>query len=635
MVYFVGAGTGAADLITVRGMRLLERADVIIYAGSLVNPELLDYAGADCEIHNSAELTLNEIIEIMKRAESEGKMLVRLHTGDPSIYGAVREQMDELDRLGIKYESCPGVSACFGAAASLNLEFTLPDVSQSLIITRMEGKTSVPPKESIESFAAHQASMAIYLSAGMLEELSRRLILGGYKKDTPAVIAYKVTWADEKIYPCSVATLYETARKHGITKTALILVGYALTHKKYEKSKLYSPDFSTQFRQAANGGSQEGAPAFSGSQEGALAMHNSDSVRMAVRRQATFGGSLGIISFTEKGVYLSKRIAEKIKAVLYTKCSHVKELPDVIPVQERVGEWAGEQLKTGNALLFIGASGIAVRAIAPHITDKLHDSPVLTMDEAGKYVIPILSGHIGGANELAHEISKISGALPVITTATDINGKFAVDIFAKRNGLYIANPNGIAKISSKVLAGEEISISIETGHLFDEEIPQGIRLVSYPPKDGVDILVSSDYSCECSLYLKPREYIIGMGCKKGSPTENTETFIETKLSENGISPEQIFALASIELKKDEPCFTLWCKKRGIPFLTFSAKKLQEIDGDFKGSDFVLEKTGTDNVCERAALLACAGDGELILQKCAGDGLTIALARRNWRVSFYE
>ena len=198
MVYFVGAGTGAVDLITVRGMRLLEKADVIIYAGSLVNPDLLDYAKKDCQIHNSAKLTLDEVIDIMKKASEEDKTIVRLHTGEPSIYGAVREQMDELDRLGIEYESCPGVSACFGAAASLNLEYTLPDISQSLIITRMEGRTKVPPKESIESFAAHQASMAIYLSTGMLDELSRRLVAGGYKEDTPAALVYKATWPEEE-----------------------------------------------------------------------------------------------------------------------------------------------------------------------------------------------------------------------------------------------------------------------------------------------------------------------------------------------------------------------------------------------------------------------------------------------------
>ena len=250
MVYFVGAGTGAVDLITVRGMRLLEQADVIIYAGSLVNPELLQYAKKDCEIHDSSKLTLEEVIDVMQRVEGEGKSTVRLHTGEPSIYGAVREQMDELDRLDIHYESCPGVSACFGAAASLNVEYTLPDISQSLIITRMEGKTKVPVNESIESFAAHQASMAIYLSTGMLKELSERLIAGGYKKETPAALVYKATWPEEEAYICTVETLYETAKEHGITKTALVLVGEAITHQSYHKSRLYAADFSTEFRQA-------------------------------------------------------------------------------------------------------------------------------------------------------------------------------------------------------------------------------------------------------------------------------------------------------------------------------------------------------------------------------------------------
>lgn len=250
MVYFVGAGSGAVDLITVRGMRLLQKADVIIYAGSLVNPELLGYAGKECEIYNSAKMTLDEVINVMKDAHAKEKEIVRLHTGDPSVYGAIREQMDALDELGIEYESCPGVSACFGAASSLNLEYTLPDISQSLIITRMEGKTKVPPKESIESFAAHQASMAIYLSTGMLKELSRRLIAGGYEAATPAAIVYKATWPDEEAYTCTVATLADTAEEHCITKTALVLVGDVITHQHYKQSRLYAPDFSTEFRKA-------------------------------------------------------------------------------------------------------------------------------------------------------------------------------------------------------------------------------------------------------------------------------------------------------------------------------------------------------------------------------------------------
>lgn len=250
MVYFVGAGCGAPDLITLRGMRLLEQADVIIYAGSLVNPELLLYAKKECEIYNSAKMTLDEVLEVMRQADAFDKKIVRLHTGDPSIYGAIREQMDGLKELGIEYECCPGVSACFGAAASLQLEYTLPGISQSLIITRMEGKTLVPKKESIESFASHGATMAIYLSTGMLQELSNRLVAGGYKPDTPAALVYKASWPEEESYVCTVETLQKTAKQHKITKTALVLVGDVIGCCNYQASRLYAPDFSTEFRHA-------------------------------------------------------------------------------------------------------------------------------------------------------------------------------------------------------------------------------------------------------------------------------------------------------------------------------------------------------------------------------------------------
>ncbi|MCR5754070.1 MAG: precorrin-4 C(11)-methyltransferase [Acetatifactor sp.] len=248
-VHFVGAGPGAKDLITLRGAELLKKAQVVIYAGSLVNPELLEFCPA-ATVYNSAGMTLEEVIEVIQNASEEGLEVVRLHTGDPSLYGAVREQMDELDKLGIPYDSCPGVSACFGASASLNLEYTLPGVSQSLIITRMEGRTKVPESESIESFAAHHSTMAIYLSTSMLEKLAVRLIKGGYQPDTPAVLVYKATWPEEKIFFCTVETLAETAGKNAITKTALILVGEVLQTCEYEKSRLYAADFSTEFRQA-------------------------------------------------------------------------------------------------------------------------------------------------------------------------------------------------------------------------------------------------------------------------------------------------------------------------------------------------------------------------------------------------
>ena len=250
MVNFVGAGPGAVDLITVRGAELLKKADVIIYAGSLVNPQLLDYGKEDAEVYNSATMTLEEVLEVMVTAAKEGKEVVRLHTGEPSIYGAVREQMDALSEKGIEYASCPGVSACFGAAASLNLEYTLPDVSQTLIITRLEGKTKVPEKEKMELLASHGSSMAIYLSAGMLEKLSLELIKGGYTENTPAAIVYKATWPEEKKIVCTIGDMAKRAKEENITKTAIVLVGEAVNCSDYQKSKLYDKSFSTEFREA-------------------------------------------------------------------------------------------------------------------------------------------------------------------------------------------------------------------------------------------------------------------------------------------------------------------------------------------------------------------------------------------------
>lgn len=249
MVHIVGAGSGATDLITVRGYNLLKEADIIIYAGSLVNLEHLAIAKEGCEIYNSATMTLEDVIDVMKKGEAEGKMTVRLHTGDPSIYGAIREQMDKLDEEGIAYEVTPGVSSFCGAAAALKAEYTLPNVSQSVIITRMAGRTPVPERESIRSFAAHGATMAIFLSTGMLEKLSAELIAGGYSQDTPAAIVYKATWPDEKVVRGTVKELKKMAEDNDITKTALILVGGFLGDK-YDRSLLYDPGFSHEFRKA-------------------------------------------------------------------------------------------------------------------------------------------------------------------------------------------------------------------------------------------------------------------------------------------------------------------------------------------------------------------------------------------------
>ncbi len=247
MVYFVGAGCGAADLITLRGDALLRRADVVIWAGSLVNPELLKVCKEGCEIHDSAKMTLEDVLAVIQAA-SPDKTIVRLHTGDSSIYGAIREQMDELEKLGLGYEVVPGVSSFCGAAAALKTELTLPGVSQTVILTRLEGRTPMPKGEEMRALAAHGSTMVIFLSAGMLEKLQEELLGGGYSANTPAAIVYKASWPDEAQYRCTVGSLAQTGRENGIQLTALVIVGGVLGAE-YQRSLLYHPSFTTLFRE--------------------------------------------------------------------------------------------------------------------------------------------------------------------------------------------------------------------------------------------------------------------------------------------------------------------------------------------------------------------------------------------------
>lgn len=248
MVHFVGAGCGAPDLITLRGAELLKEAEVVIYAGSLVNPAILGLCGEGCRVFNSAEMTLEEVFSVIK--ENETRKIVRLHTGDTSLFSAIQEQIDLLDEAGIAWDITPGVSSFSGAAAALGGEYTLPGVSQSVIITRMAGRTPVPERESIAALAAHGAVMVIFLSAGMLEKLQEELLLGAYTAETPAAIVYKASWPEEKVVHCRLGELAEAGQKAGIRKTALIVVGDFLK-RSFERSRLYDPSFSTEFREAS------------------------------------------------------------------------------------------------------------------------------------------------------------------------------------------------------------------------------------------------------------------------------------------------------------------------------------------------------------------------------------------------
>lgn len=382
---------------------------------------------------------------------------------------------------------------------------------------------------------------------------------------------------------------------------------------------------------------------------------------------------LAIISFTENGIKLSKTVAKRLsrrKVTLYTKCSrYTAEDLKVQRVKESLQVWTAQRMAEGDALLFIGACGVAVRAIAPNLTDKLHDVPVLVMDEEGQYVIPILSGHVGGANELARELADLMDARPVITTATDVQKKFAVDLFAKRNHLEIMNKDGIAKVSAKALAGEQLTIAIRAQniecyhpkfcevceedfteaenpllressmHKQDQEVcgvEPPLRLVPYVKNQQIDIVVSEMPDNKNALiWLRPKRYVVGMGCRKNKASEELLAFYQETLEQAMVEPGEVYALASIDKKKDEPGLLAISERMRIPFFTYTAEELNRVGACVHSSEFVKAQVGVDNVCERAAFAGCGVSGWLIYEKHAFDGMTIAIAERNWSVILDE
>lgn len=340
-----------------------------------------------------------------------------------------------------------------------------------------------------------------------------------------------------------------------------------------------------------------------------------------------------IVAFTEKGWALAHRFFDEWKEDrIYYRDANVE-----------LRKWVEQGFLRSRAIVFVGAMGIAVRSIAPFVDHKLTDSPVLVMDELGEYVIPILSGHVGGANELAARIAAWYGLTAVITTATDLNGKFAIDVFAKKNLLNILEKDGIAKVSSKILRGERVSIYIENYIHMDryiqhkyiegdkQNLPEGFVWAELSDRKDCDVVISTkDADLEKAILpLKPREYILGIGCRKGKTYHEITNGVE----ERKIKSNEIAYIASIDLKSNEKGILDFSDRNRIEFLTYSAEELNNVGGEFVKSEFVREKVGVDNVCERAAMAAAGEGGILVMPKYASNGITLALAKRRWNVKF--
>lgn len=612
-VYFIGAGPGDPELLTLKGKKIIERADVIIYAGSLVNRQILSFAGKGARLIDSAPLTLEEITDEIVSASQKGLTIARVHSGDPSLYGAVAEQMELLQDKNISFEVVPGVSSVFSAAAALKLEYTLPGITQTLILTRRSGRTPVPEIESISALAGHRASMAVFLSIGMLDDTVNDLIEGGYTKDTPAAVVSKASWPDEKVIEGTLETIAEQVKREGIERQALILVGEALGRQKGQRSNLYSPDFAHGFR-----------PEILKEKEGTAVI--------ALTRRGWHTGMKIIHAMDGVELFLPARFEEDVKDPRVLFFENVKK-----EVKRLFQSYAN--------IVLIMATGIAVRIVAPRLKSKWEDPAVVTMDDGGRNIISFLAGHWGGANELALKLSKIIGGNPVITTESDVMGFPSVDMIVRAF-------NGVVAPENRKLLKE-----IQSAILEDQDVgfyPKELRL--YPDMEGhpnlhffdsIEALVFSRctaglvVSHQVGLPLKthkkimlvhPKDLVVGIGCHKAISPQEISKGLRQIFHKQNLNLSSIAVLCTIEQKKDEKGLVDFARSQNLPLKIFGQNEINRVHVLAPESKHAMQVMGVHGVAEPCAILGAEG-GKLVVPKEKLKNMTIAVAKLSLKQVF--
>lgn len=605
-VYFIGAGPGDPELLTLKGKKIIERADVIIYAGSLVNKKILSFGKKAAQIIDSASLSLNEITGAMIKGAKKGRTVARIHSGDPSIYGAIAEQMRALEKNKIQYEIIPGVSSAFAAAASLKIEYTLPEITQTLIVTRRAGKTGVPEHEKIQSLAAHHASMAIFLSTDMIADVVQELIAGGYPAHTPVAVVHKVSWPDEQQVRGTIKTISQKVKKMGITRQALILVGEAVGKRTAKKSKLYAPDFTHGFRRAAN-------------------RKNSETAIVALTRRGWHTGKKLLHVLDNAYLYLPEKFRDDARepGVLF--------YDDVRSTTERL-------FKNYEHIIFIMATGIVIRMIAPLVTSKWEDPAVIAMDESGRNIISLLSGHWGGANDLALKLSQILSGNPVITTESDVMGFPSIDLIVKSLSAETmpADSETLKEIQTAILEGRDVGFYPKDiryfpgmeGHpnlYFFDSLHE---LLASRCNDGIVVSSRVEKTLDKNktiYYIRPRDLVVGIGCHKGISYNEIRNGIESVFKKNLLSPLSIAGICSIDQKKNEKGLIDYARCHALPLRFFTKEDINTIKGPSPASKHVLRIMGVHGVAEPCAVLGSLGN-ELIVLKVKLKNMTLAVAR---------
>lgn len=651
-VLFVGAGPGAPDLITVRGMHLLQQADVVLYAGSLVNPALLDHCQSHCQCLDSASMDLNEQVRIMSEAAHAGHNVVRLHTGDPAMYGAINEQMRLLSEKDVAVQIVAGVSSVFAAAAALGAELTSPEVSQSVVLTRTPGRTPMPEGEDATSFARTGATLVFFLSTGKIDVLMQRLQDakgGGLAPDTPAAVVYRASWPQERILRGTVSTIASQVEEAGFGRQALIFVGQALA-KRPTNSKLYDGAFSHGYRNALPRESFDGRCAlYAFSQKGTdKAMEIATALQLPCVVYSQFHDVAAQSQAFLGQAFLSQPMADDGAAnIQLVSLAKLEKGALTTTVTDTWDQFDGH--------IFVGAAGIAVRAIAPLLESKAVDPAVLTCAESGAHIVSLTAGHLGGANRLSRRIARITGGQAVVSTATDNRNLPAFDEVAAALKARIVNPHALRLCNAALLEAKTVhfygprdvydsyftlpsiiymdAICADSTD-FASQDAQAIPTIIWDAPKTAPWLTAKENSAKLSALLalphvlmtEAKSFVLGVGCRRGMDSHKMAATVEAFLAQHNLTADNIARIATCDVKADEAAILNLSESLAIPADFHTAAQLATVPVP-NPSQRVATEIGTPSVCEAAALLSASyPQARLFAAKHKYADMTLALAR---------
>lgn len=644
-VTFIGAGPGAPGLLTLDAVEALGQAGLVLYADSLVSPELGRFVRPGVPFEGTKERGLDEIVARMIEAARAGHEVARLHSGDPSLYGAITEQLARLRAAGIPCRIIPGVSSVFAAAAELGVELTVPGVAQSVILTRVAGRTGIPRGEELRSFARHGATMAILLGITRIRQMVADLIAGGYTPETPAAALYRVSWPEQAVIRGTLATLADSVKAARWDRQALVLVGRALDTAPLvgaHESHLYDPGYTHRFRRASTSESRAtayetgttAAPAPTAWPEPAAVQDLGAPGRVASDE------GLAIVALTSRGAALAGRLAGLLGGAAHVPARF--PAPGATSYSGPVAALTASLWPRQSRLVLVMPVGVAVRTVAPLLADKETDPGVIALDELGRFAVSLVGGHRGGANELARDIARLLGARAVVTTASDARDLPALDLLGRDEGWVVATPAALTSVSAALVNDGRVGVFQEAGSRAWLSAPEAAALhfvatlaeLAAPSFDaGVAITPRLPETLpapvrEKSVIYHPPCLSVGAGCARGVSVDEVAAAVAGTLAAAGLARAAVRELASIDVKRDEEGLLAFARQAQLPLQFFTAAQLNEVTAP-NPSEAVRLAVGARGVAEPAALLA-AGATALLVEKQVRGRVTVAVALAPWR-----